>query len=134
MYRSWLAALVYLALCAGPCGTSASESPPPGEPPVRTFSMAEYNSNVQNWSAALGTDGLIYIGGGMGLLEYDGVRWTRHDTPNNARVRVLHIEEQDDASARFWIGSTNEFGYFQRKPDGAMRYHSVSDQLPEGQR
>ena len=134
MYRSWLAALVYLALCAGPCGTSALASPPPGEPPVRTFSMAEYNSNVQNWSAALGPDGLIYIGGGMGLLEYDGVRWTRHDTPNNARVRVLHIEEQDDASARFWIGSTNEFGYFQRKPDGAMRYHSVSDRLPEGQR
>jgi hypothetical protein len=66
---------------------------PPGEPPVRTFSMAEYQSNVQNWGAALGPDGLIYVGGGMGLLEYDGVRWTRHDTPNNSRVRVMHIQE-----------------------------------------
>ncbi len=107
---------------------------PPGEPPVRTFSMAEYMSNVQNWGAALGPDGLMYVGGGMGLLEYDGVRWTRHGTPNNSRVRVMHIQELSDAPERFWIGSTNEFGYFQRDARGTMRYQSISDQLPEDQR
>ena len=106
----------------------------PGEPPIRSFSMAEYNSNVQNWGAAMGPDGLIYVGGGMGLLEYDGVRWTRHDTPNNSRVRVMHIQAFDDAPTRFWIGSTNQFGYFQRDATGTMQYHSISDQLPENQR
>jgi len=122
--------LVGAALAAA----AVTSEPPPGEPPVRTFSMAEYKSNVQNWGAALGPDGLIYVGGGLGLLEYDGVRWTRHDTPNNSRVRVLHIEELEGAPSRFWIGSTNEFGYFQRDVTGAMVYHSISGQLPENQR
>jgi len=122
--------LVAAALAAAP----VTGEPLPGEPPVRTFSMAEYRSNVQNWGAALGPDGLMYVGGGMGLLEYDGARWTRHDTPNNSRVRVLHIQELDGAPARFWIGSTNEFGYFQRDATRAMAYHSISDRLPENQR
>ena len=106
----------------------------PGEPPVRTFSMAEYQSNVQNWGAALGPDGLMYVGGGMGLLEYDGVRWTRHDTPNNSRVRVMHVQDQENESFRIWIGSTNQFGHFQRDSTGAMAYQSISDRLPEGER
>jgi len=123
-----------MLVAAAFAAAAVTVEPLPGEPPVRTFSMAEYNSNVQNWGAALGPDGLMYIGGGMGLLEYDGVRWTRHDTPNNSRVRVLHIQELDAAPARFWIGSTNEFGYFQRDATGAMAYHSISEQLPENQR
>ncbi len=102
----------------------------PGEPQVHSFSMAEYQSNVQNWAVETGSDGLVYVGGGMGLLEYNGVSWTRHDTPNNSRVRRLLIDNQ----GRFWIGSSNQFGYFQREPDGAMRYHSLSDTLPEDQR
>ena len=126
-----LLATLWLLPTAAPAGMAEA---PPGEPPVRTFSMAEYNSNVQNWGAALGPDGLIYVGGGMGLLEYDGVRWTRHDTPNNSRVRVMHIQQRTDEPARIWIGSSNQFGYFQREPDGAMVYHSISDRLPEAER
>lgn len=124
-----LLVLLLLASAAAVC-----LEPPPGEPPVRSFSMAEYKSNVQNWGAALGPDGLMYVGGGMGLLEYDGVRWTRHDTPNNSRVRVLHIEPRDNAPARFWIGSSNQFGYFERDATGAMGYYSISDRLPETER
>ncbi len=131
-------ALALIALTMPGLAAAQAIDAPPGEPPVRTFSMAEYKSNVQNWGAALGPDGLMYVGGGMGLLEYDGVRWTRHDTPNNSRVRVMHIQRESDdqegSRFRIWIGSTNQFGYFQRDASGAMRYHSTSDQLPDDQR
>ncbi len=59
-------------------GDAAGDSRLPGEPQVRTFSMAEYKSNLQNWVAERGPDGLIYVGGGMGLLEFNGVRSSRH--------------------------------------------------------
>lgn len=124
-------AVILLVLCANPVrGQTVGEAPLPGTPPITAFSMAEYKSNLQNWAVEQGPDGLIYVGGGMGLLQYDGVNWTRHDTPDNARVRRMLIDPQ----GRFWIGSTNEFGYFQREPNGAMRYHSVSDRLPEDER
>ena len=75
---------------------AATSAVPPGEPQVRTFSMAEYKSNLQNWAAQPGPDGLMYVGGGMGLLAFDGVQWTRHDTPNNSRVRRLLIDDDGD--------------------------------------
>ena len=124
MLRSLAIVLIGIGWCI-----SAFANPLPGEPRVMTFSMAEYKSNVQNWAVELGPDGLMYVGGGMGLLAYNGVDWTRYDTPNNSRVRNLLIDEQ----GRFWIGSTNHFGYFERDDTGAMHYQSISEQLPDDQ-
>lgn len=125
--RQMVVALIAFAVVAMP---SLASNRLPGEPQVRAFSMAEYGSNEQNWSVSMGPDGLVYVGGGMGLLAYNGVAWTLYDTPNHSRVRQLLVDNQ----GRFWIGSSDQFGYFQREANGAMRYHSLSDSLPEDQR
>ena len=103
---------------------------PPGKPLMRSWGMAEYHGNLQNWAVEQGPDGRIFVGGGMGLQIFDGADWTRIPTRHESRVRDLAIEPD----GRVWIGSSNEFGWFEAAADGGMAYHSLSDRLPADQR
>ncbi len=103
---------------------------PPGKPLVQSYGMQDYGGHITNWAIRSGPDGLLYVGGGDGLLIFDGAVWRSVRSRHGDRVRGMAI----DAEGRIWAGSPNEFGWFERAPDGAFAYQSLSDGLPEEHR
>ncbi|WP_376693036.1 ATP-binding protein [Wenzhouxiangella sp. EGI_FJ10409] len=124
--RDLLAALALLAAS----GWALALEPPPGKPPVRNYTMAEYGGHLTNWVVRQGPDQRIYVGGGDGLVIFDGAGWQAIRSRHRGRIRVMEI----DKTGRIWVGSPDEFGYFAAGEDGGLVYHSLSDRLPENQR
>ncbi len=118
--------IALLALCAG----AFALEPPPGKPPVRSYSMAEYGGHLTNWVVRQAPDQRIVVGGGDGLVIFDGASWQAIRARHRGRIRVMEIDE----AGRIWTGSPDEFGYFEPGSDGGLVYHSLSDRLPEEQR
>jgi DNA-binding CsgD family transcriptional regulator len=91
-------------------------------PIVSNFTKKEYKASNQNWSVGQDAHGFIYIGNNDGLLQYDGTSWELFRIPGNRVVRSLFISHD----GRIYVGSFEEFGYFEPASNGELRYHSLS--------
>jgi len=94
-------------------------------PIVKQFAKKDYSASNQNWAVGQTSDGLMYFGNNQGLLEFDGNLWTIHRLPQNKMARSLMIGKND----RIYVGSFQEFGYFERDSYGYMQYKSLSENL-----
>ncbi|HNX96817.1 MAG TPA: histidine kinase, partial [Candidatus Aminicenantes bacterium] len=103
-----------LSLYAGPGPTEQ------GDYFLRNFTPREYGAFFQNWCVAQDRNGLIYVGNGLGILEYDGARWRLIRTEKGASVRSLAV----DGLGRVFVGAIREFGCLAPDPQGTMRYVS----------
>jgi len=90
-------------------------------PQITNYSVSEYKAGNQNWAVAQGADGKIYLGNNRGLLVFDGVRWTLYKLENDTPIRSLYISKDQ----RIYVGSFEEFGYFQENTEGRLTYHSL---------
>ncbi|MCK7590690.1 LuxR C-terminal-related transcriptional regulator [Subsaxibacter sp. CAU 1640] len=90
-------------------------------PYFQNYSLSEYNAGNQNWGIAKGNDGKIYVANNNGLLVFDGLKWSLHEIPNKTTIRsVLPLKD------RIYIGSYEEFGYWQKNSKGTLVYKSLS--------
>ena len=94
-------------------------------PIVKQFTKNDYNASNQNWSVAQCPDGILYFGNNDGLLSFDGSMWQTTKIPQNKIVRSLLINNE----GRIYIGSFEEFGYYQKSETGELKYTSLSDKL-----
>jgi len=69
----------------------------------------------------------MYFGNNKGLLEFDGTIWDINNLPENKLVRSLMVDKND----RIYIGSFEEFGYFEKDIYGCLKYTSLSKLLQE---
>ena len=99
----------------------------PFSPIVRSYSVSDYNAGIQNWSIAQDERGIIYIGNNKGLLEFDGSRWELHELPTKNIVRAVYIGED----GKIFVGSFEEFGYFERDSLDSLVYHSLKDKVKD---
>ncbi|WP_373494787.1 two-component regulator propeller domain-containing protein [Aquiflexum sp.] len=99
----------------------------PGLPFSKFYSSEEYQGGIQNFSFNQSISGLIYVANNFGLLEYDGTTWRRYSLPNSTKIRDVHIDER----GIIYVAGQGEFGYFKPDETGYLRYHSLSDKLPE---
>lgn len=93
-------------------------------PVVSQFSKKDYNASNQNWSVGQSKDGVLYFGNNQGLLEFDGSMWQLHYIRENKTVRSLMIKGN-----RIYVGSFEEFGYFEKNETGQLIYTSLSAKL-----
>lgn len=98
----------------------------PFSPVVWSYSVTDYNAGIQNWSIAQDERGIMYIGNNGGLLEYDGNNWRLHELPNRGIVRAVYI-----SGGKIFVGSYEEFGYFERNSLNALIYHSLKDEVKD---
>ena len=96
-----------------------------GHPPVSAFQPRDYGAQSQNWAIVQDLRGLIYVGNGEGVLEFDGVRWRLIPTPNRTPVRSLAL----DAAGRVYVGAVGEAGYLAPDARGQMTYVSLNPRL-----
>jgi DNA-binding CsgD family transcriptional regulator len=94
-------------------------------PVVTNFTKKEYKAGNQNWAVGQDAHGYIYFGNNNGLLRFDGLTWELFTIPGNRIVRSL----MTSPDGRVYVGSFEEFGYFQPQKTGEFRYHSLSQEL-----
>lgn len=96
-------------------------------PIVVQFSKNVYNASSQNWSIGQRKDGELFFGNNQGLLTFDGSVWETHKMPNEKLVRAIYIDNDD----RIYVGSFEEFGYYEKNEAGLYHYSSLSDRLTD---
>lgn len=93
-------------------------------PIITNYNASTYKGGLQNWACAQGSNGEIYIGNNLGLLQFDGADWKLHEMPTNLNVRSIFTDGE-----LIYVGSYNEFGYFKKDEFGELIYHSLRDKL-----
>jgi len=71
--------------------------------------------------------GVMYVGNGSGVLEYDGITWRLISLPNGA----LALSMARDATGRIWVGGQTELGYLNSDSLGRTVFVSLRDKVPE---
>ena len=94
-------------------------------PPVRNYRLWEYNGASKNWDVSISTTGEVFVANHLGLLHFDGERWTLNQLPNKTIVRSVLV--LDD---KIFTGSYEEFGYWQENSLGALEYKSLAQLIP----
>jgi len=75
---------------------------------------------------AQGSNGVIYVGNNNGLLSFEGVNWRLHPLPNNLSVKSIFIDSAITPE-RIYVGSFEEFGYFEPDQTNQLIYHSLKN-------
>ncbi len=101
----------------------------PFVPPVFNYNTSNYNAGNQNWAVAQDKNEIMYFANNQGLLSFDGINWTLHSLPNNQGVKSIFIDNNEDNTnnERIYVGSFEEFGYFERDATNRLFYHSLKD-------
>ncbi len=98
-----------------------SQSKRIGLPFIKNFSPQEYGQHIQNWSIIQDERGMMYIGNGNGMMEYDGERFRLIELPNETTTRSVAIDKQN----RIYVGSVGDFGYLEPDSIGRTKYISL---------
>lgn len=109
--------LLYISL-------SISAFSSPFMPLVRHYSVKDYQADNQNWSVTQSSDGIMYFGNSGGLLSYDGYQWKLIKVAGGQIVRSVFADGK-----RIYVGSFQEFGYFEKNQYGQLKYCSLSKKL-----
>jgi len=96
-----------------------------GLPDMRNYKRTEYKGAAQNWNIDQDKNGNLYFANNSGLLQFDGVRWTKYPLPATPAVRTLKIAP----SGRIFVGGYNEFGFFDSDSKGQLVYKSISNSI-----
>ena len=97
-------------------------------PPIENYSSVEYQAGRQNWGIAIDDKGIVYSANHRGLLVFDGQRWELLPLKNNAIIRSVYPHQ-----GRIYIGSYQEFGYWEKNIKGQFCYTSLIPLLEEYQ-
>ncbi len=95
-------------------------------PVIINFTKTQYGAANKNWSISEGPRGTMYFGNDIGLLEFDGVEWRLNKLPNEQVVRSVYAT----SGHTLYTGGFEEFGRWDRQPDGKLEYTSLSAALP----
>ncbi len=89
-------------------------------PPIQNYSTGDYEAASQNWDVSLDERGILYAANNQGLLSYDGQSWELFPLKSKAIIRSVYAHGD-----RVYIGSYQEFGYWNRDDKGEMCYTSL---------
>lgn len=97
-------------------------------PPIYNYSQTQYKAGMQNWQVSQCEDGVLYVANNQGLLTFDGQVWQLHYLPQKKIARSV-FADSSNPNSRVYVGSFEEFGYFQRNAQNRLVYTSLKDQL-----
>ncbi|MBK6930528.1 MAG: hypothetical protein IPH12_06515 [Saprospirales bacterium] len=122
---------VWTALLAGPgmSGQTAGRHIEQGQALIRHYNSREYGASAQNWAVLQDRRGMLYVGNNECLLEFDGHNWRRIPGTNGGVFALA-----TDSAGVVYVGGAGDFGYLRTGPDGARRYISLCEQLPDSER
>ncbi len=96
---------------------------------IVNYGVTDYNSHNQNWDIVQDDRGILYFANGDGVMQYDGVQWSKILTSRATTVLSLAINQQQE----IYVGGINEIGYLAIDSTGYEYHVSLSESLPEEQ-
>ncbi|MCI1778343.1 MAG: hypothetical protein LKI53_00105 [Bacteroidales bacterium] len=96
-------------------------------PNIINFGRSDYGAANKNWSIA--QDGMkrIYVANDMGLLEFDGIKWSLYTTPNKSVIRSVAVY----SDSLIFTGNYEDFGRWDRDKAGQLHYTSLASTIKE---
>ena len=101
-----------------------------GLPVSQVFSLKQHGGSDQNWWLSQTADGLIYVGSGTGITQWDGEQWHKYASPNNSRIRSMASWRDGGV----YVGTIDGIGRFIPDQFGRLHYQSLLENLPSEQR
>lgn len=95
-------------------------------PYFKNYSIADYDAGNQNWGLSKSDNSKLFVANNEGLLSFDGIKWILTEMPNKTTVRS--VLQKDD---RVYVGSYEEFGFWQKDNKGTLIYYSLSNQIKD---
>lgn len=93
-------------------------------PPIFKYSTGNYSAGNQNWMISQDAGQFMYFANNEGLLEFNGTAWTLYPSPNETIIRSVNV-----IGDRIYTGCYMDFGYWKRRPDGILKYYSLSKKV-----
>lgn len=92
---------------------------------IHNYTSKEYKAHIQNWSLTQDSRGVMYIGNGDGVLEFDGTNWRL--IPIDGKGAGFSILNTNQAEKEvIYVGSVNQFGYLAPTLNGNLEYQSLN--------
>ena len=126
--RAFFTLLMFLVISVTLC--RAQIHPEAGSFFYQQFLASEYNAHNQNWALLEDENGLMYIGNGNGLLEFDGVEWKMIEVAGGQVALSLALGVDN----RIFVGSVDDFGEIRADSLGNSVFESMLPRVPEGHR
>lgn len=118
--RFFCSFVIFLTL-ANSLSVKSHEYDQVGLPITQVFGMKEHGGGDQNWWLSQAENGLIYAGSGRGILEWDGEKWHKYNTPNSTRVRSISSFHDGN----LYVGTLDDLGMFRPSDSGQLEFHSL---------
>ncbi|MDX2135455.1 MAG: triple tyrosine motif-containing protein [Saprospiraceae bacterium] len=98
----------------------AQEIPEKGIPWLENYQSGQYHKHGKIWDIAAAPNGMVYMAGDAGLLEYDGQTWTPFKGSKGS-TRSLFI----DSDSLLYSGSDLDFGCWTKNRHNQFVYTSL---------
>ena len=91
-------------------------------PIITNFTPTNYgfSTGSEVWSCSQDSNGTVYFATNKGLLVFDGYQWTSVSLPDNTIIRSVKA-----VGNRIYVGTYEDFGYFERDDFGQLVYTSL---------
>lgn len=109
---------------------SLSKADNSGIPFIKNYKAKEYKGQTQNYAIVEDDRGVLYVGNGKGLLEFDGAEWRTINLGINSAIVALAKTKE----GRILVGGVNDFGYLYHDFSGNTKYKSLINQIPKDKR
>jgi len=90
-----------------------------GLPLMKSYALANFPILSHNYQFVQDSRGIIFIANNQGLIEFDGINWRQHQTPEQTSLKTLACVKD-----RIYVGGNGELGYF--IPDKQANFTFIS--------
>jgi len=91
---------------------------------VTNYSKSEYQAGNQNWDLSIAGDRLLFVANNNGLLHFNGANWELENIPSKTIIRSVLYDND-----KLFVGSFEEFGYWDITNNTLGNYHSLSTSI-----
>ncbi len=105
-----------------------AEQPLQGSPYIKNYTSTEMNGDgPQIFCVVQDKRGMVYLGDGAGVIEFNGREWKRIPNNNNSIVRSMAV----DSLGIIYVGASGDFGYLQPNQKGNMEFVSLAQSVSD---
>lgn len=103
-------------LRAGTCSEPAADLAPP---PLKNYTLEDYNLQPQNWSITQSRSGQMIFANQGGILRYDGKNWESLQLPDTSALAVTGL------GGRIVAAGYKTIGFLEKTAQGDMGYRPI---------
>lgn len=93
---------------------------------ISNYNARETGAGNQNWDITTSGKESVYIANNNGLLIFENSTFSLHTLPGSTVFRSVALID-----STIYTGSFENFGYWEKKEDGVLEYHSLANMLED---